>query len=111
VYNKGIEMLYGVNHNENLSDEKLNGCSFYEKEESVTLEDGYLTAKQQLCKADSISPSETSASSEFPEYYNADYFSDLQKLANVLPPKIIGEMKKLKLDDIIEVVLDIVRCG
>ena len=36
----------------------------------------------------------------------SEFFSDLEKLMNVLPPKITGEMRKKDLTDIIEVVLD-----
>jgi len=115
----GIEMEYGANRNENQSEEiqsskKLYGCSFYEKEDSVTLEDGFLTAKQQPCKADSISPSAQTGhynAENYENYENYEYYKDFEKLAQVLPPKVLGEMKKLKLDDIIEVVLDIGRCG
>jgi len=39
----------------------------------------------------------------------SDFNSDLQKLIAVLPPRISSEMKKFRLDDITEVVLDVGR--
>ena len=39
------------------------------------------------------------------------YFNDLEKLLSVLPSKITAVLKKKKLDDIVEVVLDIGRSG
>lgn len=44
-------------------------------------------------------------------FSNSSYYSDLEKLSAVLPPKITGAMKNLNLDDIVEVVLDIGRKG
>lgn len=85
MYNSDIKKEYGINHNENLSEAKFNGCSFCREENSVDLEEINLS--------------------------NSEFYSDLEKLAAVLPPKITGEMKKSKLDDIVEVVLDIGRRG
>ena len=85
MYNVDIKKEYGINHNENLSEEKFYGCSFCREENSVDLEEN--------------------------TFSNSDFYSDLEKLSAVLPPKIIGEMKKSKLDDIVEVVLDIGRRG
>lgn len=95
MYNKDIKKKYGVNRSENLSDFELNGCSFYKEESSVTLEDELFIANQERCETDSLT--------------NSGFFSDIEKLIAVLPPKIKGEMKKRKLDDIVEVVLDIGR--
>jgi len=85
VYNIDIKKEYGINHNENLSEENYNGCNFCREENSVDLEENKLS--------------------------NSDFYNDLEKLAAVLPPKVIGEMRKLHLDDIVEVVLDIGRRG
>ncbi len=85
MYNVGIKKEYGIKHKENLSEEKYYGRSFCREEHSVNLEEK--------------------------NFSNSEFYSDLEKLAAVLPPKIIGEMKKLKLDDIVEVVLDIGRRG
>ncbi len=85
MYNKDIIKEYGLNHNENRSEEKIDGCSFCREEKSVDLKEN--------------------------NFLNSDFYSDLEKLAAVLPPKIVDEMKKLKLDDIVEVVLDIGRRG
>jgi len=85
LYNRDIKKEYGINRNENLSEEKYNGCNFCREENSVDLEEH--------------------------DFLNSDFYNDLEKLAAVLPPKVIGEMKKLKLDDIVEVVLDIGRRG
>ena len=85
MYNVDIKKEYGINHNENLSEAKFNGCSFCREENSVDLEEH--------------------------NFSNSDFYSDLEKLSAVLPPKIVGEMKKSKLDDIVEVVLDIGRRG
>lgn len=82
MYNMDITKEYGINHNENLLEEKYIGCSFFKEENSVRLEESFL---------------------------DSDFYSDLDKLIKVLPPNITGEMKKLKLDDIVEVVLDIGR--
>ncbi len=43
------------------------------------------------------------------EMFYSDFFNDLQKLINVLPPGIIGELKKKDLTEIVEIVLDIGR--
>ena len=85
MYNIDIKKEYGINHNENLSEENYNGCNFCREENSVDLEENKLS--------------------------NSDFYNDLEKLAAVLPPKVIGEMRKLHLDDIVEVVLDIGRRG
>lgn len=82
MYNIDITKEYGINHNENLLEEKYIGCSFFKEENSVNIEESFL---------------------------DSDFYSDLEKLIKVLPPNITGEMKKLKLDDIVEVVLDIGR--
>ncbi len=43
------------------------------------------------------------------EMFYSDFFDDLQRLVNVLPPRIIGELKKKDLNEIVEIVLDIGR--
>ncbi len=39
----------------------------------------------------------------------SDFFNDLQRLINVLPPRIVGELRERNLTEIIEIVLDIGR--
>lgn len=84
MYNIDVKKEYGINHSNDLSEKNYVGCSFYEEENSVNLKDGLI---------------------------NSDFLSDLEKLTAVLPPKIAAEMNKFKLDDIVEVVLDIGRTG
>jgi len=43
------------------------------------------------------------------EMFYSDFFDDLQKLINVLPPGITNELKKKDLTELVEVVLDIGR--
>ncbi len=43
------------------------------------------------------------------EKFYSEFFDDLQKLINVLPPKITGKLKKKELTELVEIVLDIGR--
>ena len=43
------------------------------------------------------------------EMLDSDFFDDLQRLINVLPPRIVGELRERNLTEIIEIVLDIGR--
>ncbi len=43
------------------------------------------------------------------ELHYSDFYSDLENLINVLPPKIIKELRKKELTELVEIVLDIGR--
>jgi len=82
MYNNDIFKKYKGNRNECPSVESYICCSLQEEEDSMTQKNWVA---------------------------NDDFLGDLEKLISVLPPKLSGELRKRKLDDIVEVVLDIGR--